>query len=72
MILLKNQKNATFLHNAGYMHYHSDRFNDCSLILKEDDKIVALLPGNIDENSVFLFSSRVDIRRITNKKMRLN
>ncbi|MET4560627.1 hypothetical protein ABIA69_001771 [Lysinibacillus parviboronicapiens] len=50
---VEKSKNATFLHNAGYMHYHSDRFNDCSLILKEDDKIVALLPGNIDENSVF-------------------
>ncbi|AVK82727.1 GNAT family N-acetyltransferase [Lysinibacillus sp. B2A1] len=46
-------KNATFLHNTNYMHYHIDRFNDCSLIIKKNEQIVALLPGNISENTVF-------------------
>ncbi|MGE6513586.1 GNAT family N-acetyltransferase [Lysinibacillus sphaericus] len=49
---LKKSKNATFMHNTNYMHYHYDRFIDCSLMIIEDEEIVALLPGNID-NSVF-------------------
>lgn len=46
-------KNGTFLHKINYMHYHSDRFKDCSLILWENEKIVALLPGNVDSNHTF-------------------
>lgn len=38
--------NATFLHDRRFMDYHSDRFSDCSLVAKDDDKVVALLPAN--------------------------
>ena len=48
-----NSKNGTFLHYIDYLHYHLDRFNDCSLIIKNDkNKIVAVMPGNI-ENGIF-------------------
>lgn len=44
-------KNYHFMFNRDYMDYHSDRFEDFSLIFKnEKDKIVALLPGNIKNN----------------------
>ncbi|MEN8282236.1 GNAT family N-acetyltransferase [Acinetobacter gerneri] len=44
-------KNYHFMFNRDFMEYHSDRFNDLSLIIKGDkDKILALLPGNISEN----------------------
>lgn len=39
-------KNATFLLNRDYLEYHSDRFEDCSLIFQVDDKICGLLPAN--------------------------
>ncbi|WP_019415892.1 GNAT family N-acetyltransferase [Paenisporosarcina sp. TG20] len=45
-------KNGTFLHKINYFHYHKERFNDCSLIIKRNDQIVALMPGNI-ENEIF-------------------
>lgn len=41
-----NSKNATFLHNREYMDYHSDRFEDCSLVAYSKGKIIALLPAN--------------------------
>ena len=46
---LSNSKNSTFLFNRGFMEYHSDRFDDFSLVIKEKGKIVGLLPANIDD-----------------------
>lgn len=43
-------RNGTFLFYRDYMEYHSDRFRDCSLIFFENDKPVALLPGNCQED----------------------
>lgn len=39
-------RNATFLLRRDYMDYHSDRFADCSLIIRHGDKPVALLPAS--------------------------
>ena len=48
---LLNCKNYHFMFNRNFMDYHSDRFEDFSLMFKNDkDKIVALLPGNIKDN----------------------
>ncbi|WP_395015704.1 GNAT family N-acetyltransferase [Dongia sp.] len=43
---LASTRNGTFLHDRRYMDYHADRFEDCSLILREDGEILALLPAN--------------------------
>ena len=32
------------------MEYHSDRFTDYSLMVYEDQKLIAIMPANIDEN----------------------
>jgi len=40
-------KNGTFLFKRDFMEYHADRFEDCSFLFMEDEKPVALLPGNI-------------------------
>lgn len=40
-------KNGTFMLKRGYMEYHSDRFEDYSLLFFNDDKLVALLPASI-------------------------
>jgi hypothetical protein len=39
-------KNATFLFNRDFMEYHSDRFEDFSLIILDEQKWVAVLPTN--------------------------
>lgn len=38
--------NATFLHQRGYMDYHSDRFTDHSLMAYSDGRLAAVLPAN--------------------------
>ena len=47
-----NSKNGTFLFDRNYMDYHSDRFEDCSLMLFRDDKLHALLPANINGDTL--------------------
>ncbi len=40
-------RNGTFLHRRGYMDYHSDRFQDCSLMLYDDiGRLLALFPAD--------------------------
>lgn len=39
-------KNATFLFRRSYMDYHADRFEDHSLAVRKDGRLVALLPAN--------------------------
>jgi hypothetical protein len=39
-------KNGTFLLQRGYMDYHAHRFEDCSLMVRADGDLVALLPAH--------------------------
>jgi hypothetical protein len=45
---VERSKNGTFLFKRAYMDYHADRFNDISLICRAKERVVALLPANID------------------------
>jgi hypothetical protein len=40
-------KNGTFLLFRNFMDYHSDRFRDHSMMIYDDDRLVALFPANI-------------------------
>lgn len=44
--LVVRAKNATFLHSRDYMEYHADRFTDFSLVARDGDTVVALLPAH--------------------------
>tara|TARA_B110000037_G_scaffold69102_1_gene83620 strand:+ start:6545 stop:7462 length:918 start_codon:yes stop_codon:yes gene_type:complete len=46
-------KNATFLFQRDFMDYHKDRFEDYSLMVYKKEKLVALLPANINDNIVY-------------------
>jgi hypothetical protein len=48
-----NARNAHFMFCRSYMDYHSDRFNDFSLIFFEENQIVAVLPANINDNILY-------------------
>ena len=50
---VKNAKNGMFLFNRNFMDYHSDRFNDHSLMMYRDDKLLAILPANEKEKSLY-------------------
>lgn len=43
---IAHSRNATFLHNRGFMDYHSDRFADHSIVATLRGRISALLPAN--------------------------
>ena len=49
---VKTAKNATFLFQRDFMDYHSDRFEDFSLIIYKKDKLFALLPANKNGTTV--------------------
>jgi len=46
-------KNGTFLFYRDFMEYHSDRFTDYSLLFYHKEKLVALLPANIQNNILY-------------------
>lgn len=49
---VETSKNGTFILKRDYMEYHSDRFQDFSLMFFEDDKLIALLPLSVHGNEV--------------------
>lgn len=51
--LIKASKNGTFLLDRNYMDYHSDRFEDFSLMFFEDQNLIAALPANIKDGVVY-------------------
>jgi hypothetical protein len=46
-------KNATFLFHRDFMEYHKDRFEDFSLLVFENEKLVSVLPANKVGNVVY-------------------
>ena len=51
---VKNAKNSHFFFQRNYMEYHSDRFDDYSLLILDDkEKIISLLPANKDGNILY-------------------
>lgn len=51
---VREAKNGTFLFERAYMDYHSDRFTDHSLMIRnEQDKLMAVLPANEAEGALW-------------------
>jgi hypothetical protein len=50
---ISQAKNATFLFHRNFMEYHSDRFDDFSLMVFDNSKLVALVPANRVGDTVF-------------------
>ncbi|MGI8921056.1 MAG: GNAT family N-acetyltransferase [Solirubrobacteraceae bacterium] len=45
-------RNSHFFFRRGYLEYHSDRFTDASLIVRERGGIVAVMPASVDNGVV--------------------
>ncbi|MDR0988666.1 MAG: GNAT family N-acetyltransferase [Prevotellaceae bacterium] len=50
---VRHSKNGTFLLLRDYMDYHSDRFHDASLLVYQNSKLMALLPGNLSNHGYY-------------------
>ena len=46
-------KNSTFLFHRDFMEYHSDKFEDFSLLVYRDTRLIGLLPANKDKNTIY-------------------
>lgn len=51
-----SSKNGTFLLKRDFMEYHADRFEDCSFLFMDKNKILAIIPGNIDTKKRIFYS----------------
>lgn len=67
---VKNSKNGVFFFLRDYMEYHSDRFEDHSLIFLKNNKTVALMPANIEENILVSHAGLTFGGIITSRKMK--
>ena len=45
--------NSTFLFNRNFMDYHNHIFNDFSLIFYKKNKIISVIPGNINDSTFY-------------------
>lgn len=50
---VESSKNGIFMFERGFMDYHSDRFNDYSLMFYNDDELIAILPASIKSEMLF-------------------
>jgi hypothetical protein len=63
-------KNSLFMHNRNFMEYHSDRFEDNSLLFFDDDELLALLPANKKDSQLISHGGLTYGGFITNQKMK--
>lgn len=63
-------KNGLFMFDRDYMDYHSDRFSDHSLMFYENDKLLALLPLNLQDHILYSHQGLTFGGFITDEKMK--
>lgn len=67
-------KNGTFMLKRGYMDYHADRFADHSLLIYNDDELVALLPASLHDKELrshggLTYGGLITTRKITTQQV---
>jgi len=50
---IEKSKNGTFLFNRDFMEYHSDRFEDFSLMIYRNNKLISCFPANIVGREIY-------------------
>ena len=69
---VSQSKNGTFLFLRDYMDYHRARFEDHSLVVRDDDgRIAALLPANVREDVIHSHAGLTYGGFVTNEEMKL-
>lgn len=67
---IRNSKNTNFFFLRDYIEYHQNRFQEHSLIIRKGQKIVAVLPGNILEDTYISYQGLTFGGLIASDKMR--
>lgn len=66
----KASKNPMFMFDRNYMDYHRDRFHDHSLMIYNEDELIALLPACERDGALFSHAGLTFGGFITNDKMK--
>ncbi len=69
---IASTNNGTFLHNRNFMDYHHERFKDFSLMIYEKDVLIALLPANIKNDTLYSHSGLTYGEILFSKKIKTN
>ena len=65
-------KNGTFLCCRDFIEYHSDRFEDYSLVVLKDNTLVAVFPANKKERTIYSHQGLTYGGLLIDKKTKLN
>lgn len=68
---VSDSKNGTFLFHRNFMEYHSDRFQDFSLLIFSNEKLVAILPANVIGEIVYSHQGLTYGGLVYNEKLKL-
>ncbi|MDR0393318.1 MAG: GNAT family N-acetyltransferase [Puniceicoccales bacterium] len=71
---IQSSKNGIFMFYRNYMEYHSNKFQDYSLLFYENEKLIAVLPASLKDDVIvshggLTFGGVVADSRMTTKKM---
>ncbi len=69
---VSRSKNGTFLFYRDYMEYHSHRFQDYSLMFFNKNKLIAIMPANIEGKTVVSHSGLTYGGIVSDRKMKAN
>lgn len=67
---ISKTKNGTFLFHRNFMEYHQDRFDDFSLLIFNEEKLLAVLPANVDDTKVYSHQGLTYGGLLVSEKMR--
>lgn len=68
---IRSSKNGFFLFERGYMDYHEDRFEDASLVFAQNGSVLALLPANLNDRTLYSHAGLTFGGVITDNRMRV-
>ena len=66
---ISKAKNSHFFFNRDYMDYNSNRFKDFSLLCYFKNNLIALLPANVADNTIYSYGGLTFGGLITNERM---
>jgi len=67
---IKSSKNGIFMFERGFMDYHSDRFQDNSLMFYDEKELIAVLPASLHGNELCSHGGLTYGGLITSDKMK--
>jgi hypothetical protein len=68
---VKSAKNGTFLFDREYMDYHADRFSDHSLMVWNENELMAVFPANAKDKILYSHQGLTYGGIVVNKEIRL-